>query len=162
VLGERRYKPQFDQLEGSGARAGAGVSLARRHGRLDKNTARPPNGRPGRGPANRSARTIDKLAIQSGRAYMYCMDAPSRECLRSRPMAGPFEAREHWRDVSRLEFEAFLRRYPRPLEARPPLSRKARYREWVVPALGKWSGNAVAKCWTRGRCTGFQIRDYCD
>jgi hypothetical protein len=26
VLGERRYKPQFDQLEGSGARAGAGVT----------------------------------------------------------------------------------------------------------------------------------------
>ena len=62
------------------------------------------------------------------------------------------------RDVSRIEFDAFLRRYPRPLEARPPLTRKANYREWVDPALGKWPENAVAKCWTRGRCQGYQVR----
>jgi len=60
--------------------------------------------------------------------------------------------------VSLPGFEAFLRRYPRPLEARPPLTRKANYREWVDPALGKWPGNAVAKCWTRGGCHGYQVR----
>jgi hypothetical protein len=73
-------------------------------------------------------------------------------------MAEPFEVRERWLDVSRLEFESFLREYPRPLEARPPLTRKANYREWIDPALGKWPGNAVAKCWRRGGCQGYQIR----
>jgi len=38
--------------------------------------------------------------------------------------------------VSALEFEAFLRDYPRPLEARPPLNQKANYREWVDPSIG--------------------------
>jgi hypothetical protein len=73
-------------------------------------------------------------------------------------MPRPFEAREQWRDVSLAEFEMFLREYPRPLEARPPLSRKANYREWVDPALGTWPGNAVAKSWRRGGCLGYQIR----
>jgi hypothetical protein len=87
------------------------------------------------------------------------MDAPSRGRLRSH-MVQPFEAREHWRDVSQLEFGAYLGRYPRPLEARPPITeRKARYREWLDASLGDWPGTAVAKSWRRGRCTGFQIRD---
>jgi hypothetical protein len=73
-------------------------------------------------------------------------------------MAHPFEQREHWRDVPRIEFDAFLRDYPRPLEARPPLTRKARYREWLDPALGNWPNNAVAKCWTRGGCHGYQVQ----
>jgi hypothetical protein len=73
-------------------------------------------------------------------------------------MVEPFTSREHWSDVSALEFEAFLRAYPRPVEARPPLSRKANYREWVDPTLGKWPGNAVAKAWRRGGCQGYQIR----
>jgi hypothetical protein len=42
--------------------------------------------------------------------------------------------------------------------ARPPLTRKASYREWGDPALGKSPENAVAKCWTRGRCQGYQVR----
>lgn len=46
-------------------------------------------------------------------------------------MAEPFVLRERWFDVSSLEFEAFLRDYPRPLEARRPLNQKANYREWV-------------------------------
>ncbi len=63
-----------------------------------------------------------------------------------------------WRDVSLTEFEAFLREYPRPLEARPPHSqRKVNFREWVDTTLGEWPDNAVAKAWTRGRCTGYQI-----
>jgi len=69
-----------------------------------------------------------------------------------------FEFRETWSDVSLAEFEAFLREYPRPLEARPPLSRKANYREWVDRTLGNWPDNAVAKSWRRGRCLGYQIR----
>jgi hypothetical protein len=73
-------------------------------------------------------------------------------------MAQPFEAREQWRDVSLAEFLAFLRGYPRPLETRPPLTRKANYREWIDPALGKWPENAVAKSWRRGSCLGYQIR----
>jgi len=35
------------------------------------------------------------------------------------------------REVTSLEFEAFLREYPRPLEAIPPLTQKARFREWL-------------------------------
>ena len=71
----------------------------------------------------------------------------------------PFAVREHWRAVSLAELEEFLRGYPRPLEARPPVSRRANYREWVDPALGSWPGNAVAKAWGRGACQGYQIRD---
>jgi hypothetical protein len=70
----------------------------------------------------------------------------------------PFALRENWRDVSSAELEAFLRGYPRPLEARPPLSRRANYREWLDPALGNWPENAVAKAWERGGCHGCQIR----
>jgi hypothetical protein len=44
-------------------------------------------------------------------------------------MAQPVEAREQWRDVSRIEFDAFLRRYPRPLEARL-------YGTWGLGLLG--------------------------
>ena len=73
-------------------------------------------------------------------------------------MRQPFEAREHWSDVSLAEFEAFLRNYPRPLEARPPLRRKANYREWVDPSIGVWPGNAIGKSWKRGACLGYQIR----
>jgi hypothetical protein len=79
--------------------------------------------------------------------------------LYARRMPLPFAAREHWRDVSLAELESFLREYPRPLEARPPISRKANYREWVDPALGNWPGNAVAKAWGRGGCRGYQVRD---
>ena len=85
------------------------------------------------------------------------MDAPAQDSYAA-AMPEPFALREHWADVSLPGYEAFLRRYPRPLEARPPLTRKANYREWVDPALGKWPGNAVAKCWTRGGCHGYQVR----
>jgi len=85
------------------------------------------------------------------------MDAPAQGSYAA-AMPEPFALREHWADVSLPGFEAFLRSYPRPLEARPPLTRKANYREWVDPALGKWPGNAVAKCWTRGGCHGYQVR----
>jgi hypothetical protein len=70
-------------------------------------------------------------------------------------MPQPFVLRERWFDVSLPEFEAFLRDYPRLLEARPPLHQKANYREWVDPALGKWPGNAVGKSWKRVGCLGY-------
>jgi hypothetical protein len=73
-------------------------------------------------------------------------------------MPQPFALREQWADVLLAQFEAFLRDYPRPLEARPELTRKANYREWLDPTLGSWPDNAVAKLWKRGRCTGYQIR----
>lgn len=76
----------------------------------------------------------------------------------SSQMPRTFAARENWCDVSALEFETFLRNYPRPLEARPALHRKARYREWLDPARGAWPDNAVAKSWVRGRCLGYQVR----
>jgi hypothetical protein len=53
------------------------------------------------------------------------------------------ELLESWRDVSLAEFEAFLRNYPRPLEARPPLSqRKVNFRAWLDASLGEWPDNA--------------------
>lgn len=73
-------------------------------------------------------------------------------------MVSPFEVLEPWHDVSQLEFEAFLREYLRPLEARPPLGRKANFREWLDPTLGEWPKNVVAKCWRRGGCLGYQVR----
>jgi hypothetical protein len=97
------------------------------------------------------------MPIQPGRGCLYCVDAPSRSAY-ARPMAQPFLLRERWFDLSALEFEAFLRDYPRALEPRPPLNRKANYREWIDPNIGAWPGNAVAKCWKRGRCLGYQIR----
>jgi hypothetical protein len=51
----------------------------------------------------------------------------------AKPMAEPFVLRERWFDVSMAEFEAFLRDYPRLLEARPPLHQTTNYREWVDP-----------------------------
>jgi hypothetical protein len=63
-----------------------------------------------------------------------------------------------WRNATQMELESFLQTYPNPLEAQPPIERKARYREWCDATLGDWPDNVVAKCWARGRCTGFQIR----
>ena len=75
-----------------------------------------------------------------------------------RRMRQPFKFREQWLDVSREELEAFLRDYPRQLDARPPLGRKANYREWLDPALGAWPDSAIAKAWKRGASSGWQIR----
>jgi hypothetical protein len=72
-------------------------------------------------------------------------------------MAEPFTLRERWFDVSLLEFEAFLRDYPRPLDTRSPLKQKANYREWVDPSTGEWPGNAVGRSWRRGACLGYGV-----
>jgi hypothetical protein len=64
----------------------------------------------------------------------------------------------NWREVSLAEFQRFLREYPGPLEAQPPLTqRKVNFREWLDASRGEWPDNAVAKAWTRGRCKGYQI-----
>src|SRR5262249_20368179 len=49
----------------------------------------------------------------------------------------------------------FLRDYPRPLEARPPLNQKATFREWVDPVSVERPGNAVGKSWKRRRLPGL-------
>ncbi|MBV8402888.1 MAG: hypothetical protein JO203_01730 [Gammaproteobacteria bacterium] len=70
----------------------------------------------------------------------------------------PFESRTRWREVSLAQFDDFLRAYPRLLEQRPRITRKAGHREWMDGSLGTWPANAVAKAWTRGRNPIYQIR----
>ena len=105
-------------------------------------------------------RRIDSFLMWCPRAHTVvalppsCMDAPPGATY----ARGMRERLENWRDVSLAEFEAFLRGYPRPLEARPALSqRNVNFRAWLDASLGEWPDNVVAKAWTRGRCKGFQI-----
>lgn len=49
-----------------------------------------------------------------------------------------------WRLVSDRELADFLRRYPRPVTAEPPLTRKARFRRFLDPTLGSWPSSEVA------------------
>lgn len=51
----------------------------------------------------------------------------------------------HWIEVNYLEFDRYIREYPRTLVADPPLNRPARLREWFDVSLGNWPQNAVAK-----------------
>jgi hypothetical protein len=63
-----------------------------------------------------------------------------------------------FRFVSAAEFDAFLRAYPRPLVADPPLDKAARFRTYSDPALGSFPRNVVAK-WHAGRRNAlFEIR----
>jgi len=78
--------------------------------------------------------------------------------LLQRAVLGPFDTRGRWRDVSVAQFQAFLREYPRSIQERPRITRKAGHREWMDPTLGSWPANAVAKAWTRGRNPSYQIR----
>ena len=78
--------------------------------------------------------------------------------LLQRAVRRPFEARQRWRDVSLAQFQAFLREYPRSLEERPRITRKAGHREWMDRTRGNWPANAVAKAWTRGRRQAYVIR----
>jgi hypothetical protein len=50
-----------------------------------------------------------------------------------------------WVHVDYLAFDRYLREYPRPLVADPPLNKPARLREWFDVSLGAWPDNAVAK-----------------
>jgi len=49
-----------------------------------------------------------------------------------------------WRLVSERELEDFLRSYPRPLTAEPPLARNARFRRFLDPSLGAWPVSEIA------------------
>jgi hypothetical protein len=64
-----------------------------------------------------------------------------------------------WRDVDSIEFERWLKAFPRPLEVDPPLSRKARFRRWSDPTLGGYPANVVAKQWRIRKNGGQQVRD---
>jgi hypothetical protein len=66
---------------------------------------------------------------------------------------------EQWRNVGPLEFRRWLESFPRPLEAHPPLTRKAQFRSWRDPTLGAWPENVVAKQWSHGKNGGQQVRD---
>jgi hypothetical protein len=63
-----------------------------------------------------------------------------------------------WRFVSAAEFATFIQTYPRPLQATPPLERKANFRSYSDLSLGPWPGNVVATAHT-GRATAiFGVR----
>lgn len=66
---------------------------------------------------------------------------------------------EPWRRVSQLEFEDFLRTYPRPLQARPPLNQKARFREYNDPTLGEWPACTVAREFRIRRSAEYWLRE---
>lgn len=63
-----------------------------------------------------------------------------------------------WRFITAAEFEEFLFTYPRPLEAKPPLERKANFRSYSDPALGPWPGNVVATSHIGRTTSVFEVR----
>jgi hypothetical protein len=63
-----------------------------------------------------------------------------------------------WRLVSDGEFQEFLRRYPRPIIADPPLSQKARFRRFLDPSLGPWPISQIATVHRAHRSTIIVIR----
>lgn len=63
-----------------------------------------------------------------------------------------------WRLVSNREFEEFLRRYPRPLTADPPLAKKSRFRRFLDPTLGPWPASQVATAHCAHRSTVNVVR----
>jgi hypothetical protein len=68
------------------------------------------------------------------------------------------ECGKGWRLVSNREFEEFLRRYPRPLTADPPLSKKARFRRFLDPTLGPGPASQVATVHSVHRSTVNAVR----
>lgn len=68
------------------------------------------------------------------------------------------ESGKRWRVVSNREFEEFLRRYPRPLTADPPLSKKSRFRSFLDPTLGPWPESQVATVHCTHRSTVNVVR----
>jgi hypothetical protein len=66
-------------------------------------------------------------------------------------------AHDDWREVGYLEFDRYLREYPRPLVADPPLNRPAQIREWFDVALGSWPANAVARQYATQRGS-YQVK----
>ena len=105
----------------------------------------------------RSANLLAHSAIEAS-GLVYTSNAWRVTLSTLRAMGRPLDVRQRWREVSLAAFEVFLREYPRALEPRPRLTPKSRHREWTDPTLGSWPANAVARCWTRGRCQGYEIR----
>jgi hypothetical protein len=68
-------------------------------------------------------------------------------------------APESWRYVDPFEFQRWLDAFPRPLEAEPLLTRKARFRRWTDPTLGAYPENVVAKQWKIRKSCEQQVRD---
>jgi len=62
-----------------------------------------------------------------------------------------------WRLVSDSEFQDFLRCYPRPLTANPPLSQKARFRRFLAPSLDPCPTSQVATVHRSHRSTVIVI-----
>jgi hypothetical protein len=62
-----------------------------------------------------------------------------------------------WREVKQIEFDRFIREYPRRLEPAPPLNRKANFREWRDRTLGDWPTNVVATSCTRHKSLRYQV-----
>jgi hypothetical protein len=60
--------------------------------------------------------------------------------------------------VTSVEFDEFLRAYPRALEPHPPLDRKALFRHWLDPALGKFPANVVAVSNVSRRSRIYEVR----
>jgi hypothetical protein len=67
---------------------------------------------------------------------------------------------ESWRQVEGAVFERFLKSYPRPFEAHPPLDEKAGYREYRDSTPGEWPNNAVAKTYQHRRRPVYVSRTY--
>jgi hypothetical protein len=63
-----------------------------------------------------------------------------------------------WRVVSETEFEAFLRRYPRPLTIDPPPAQRARFRCYLDPTLGAGPDSQVASVHHAHRSAIYVIR----
>lgn len=63
-----------------------------------------------------------------------------------------------WRFITAAEFAEFLHTYPRPLEAKPPLERKANFRSYSDPTLGVWPTNVVATSHIGRTTSVFEVR----
>ena len=68
------------------------------------------------------------------------------------------ESPEDWREVSSLQFDRFLHRYPHPLQCDPPGDKKARLREYLDLSLGERPGSIVAKMHGAHRCSAQFVR----
>jgi hypothetical protein len=77
----------------------------------------------------------------------------------SDPDAYPFGKPQPWCAVDYLEFDRYIRQYPRPLVIDPPLGKAARMRTWSDPTLGPWPHNAVAKYFSYYKNSSYFVLD---
>jgi hypothetical protein len=67
--------------------------------------------------------------------------------------------RERWRYVDPFELQRWFDAFARPLEAGPPLTRRARFRRWSDSTLGGYRENVVAKQWNVHKSCEQQVSD---